>query len=30
MPRQAIAAGGVREVMALGEVAGRLESLTLA
>jgi two-component system chemotaxis response regulator CheB len=30
MPRQAIAAGGVREVMALGEVASRLESLTLA
>ncbi|HEX7890438.1 MAG TPA: chemotaxis response regulator protein-glutamate methylesterase [Ramlibacter sp.] len=30
MPRQAIAAGGVREVLPLGEIAGRLESLTRA
>jgi two-component system chemotaxis response regulator CheB len=30
MPRQAIAAGGVREVMALADVAGRLEALTSA
>ncbi|MDB5899110.1 MAG: cheB [Ramlibacter sp.] len=30
MPRQAIAAGGVREVMPLGEVAARLEALTLS
>lgn len=27
MPRQAIAAGGVREVLPLGEIAGRLEAL---
>jgi two-component system chemotaxis response regulator CheB len=30
MPRQAIAAGGVREVMPLGDVAARLEALTLS
>jgi two-component system chemotaxis response regulator CheB len=30
MPRQAIAAGGVREVMALADVAARLEALTSA
>jgi two-component system chemotaxis response regulator CheB len=30
MPRQAIAAGGVREVLPLSEVAGRLEALTAA
>jgi len=29
MPRQAIAAGGVREVLALSEIAGRLEALAL-
>jgi two-component system chemotaxis response regulator CheB len=30
MPRQAIAAGGVREVVALADIAGRLEALALA
>jgi two-component system chemotaxis response regulator CheB len=30
MPRQAIAAGGVREVAPLADIAGRLEALTLA
>lgn len=30
MPRQAIAAGGVREIAALGEIAGRLEALTVS
>jgi two-component system chemotaxis response regulator CheB len=30
MPRQAIALGGVREVLGLGEIAGRLESLVTA
>jgi two-component system chemotaxis response regulator CheB len=30
MPRQAIAAGGVREVLALSDIAGRLETLALA
>ena len=30
MPRQAIAVGGAKEVMALGEIAGRLESLVAA
>ncbi len=30
MPRQAIAAGGVREIAPLAEIAGRLEALTLA
>jgi len=30
MPRQAIAAGGVREIASLSEIAGRLEALTLA
>lgn len=30
MPRQAIAAGGVREVASLGEIAGRLEALTVS
>lgn len=30
MPRQAIALGGVREVLPLGEIAGRLESLLSA
>ena len=29
MPRQAIAAGGVREVLALADIAGRLESLAV-
>jgi len=29
MPRQAIAAGGVREVLALSDIAGRLEGLAL-
>jgi chemotaxis response regulator CheB len=30
MPRQAIAAGGVREVLPLSEIAGRLEALVSA
>jgi len=30
MPRQAIAAGGVREVLALSDIAGRLEGVALA
>ena len=30
MPRQAIAAGGVREIAPLSEIAGRLEGLTLS
>jgi two-component system chemotaxis response regulator CheB len=30
MPRQAIAAGGVREIAALSELAGRLEALAVA
>jgi chemotaxis response regulator CheB len=30
MPRQAIAAGGVREIAPLSEIAGRLEALAVA
>jgi two-component system chemotaxis response regulator CheB len=29
MPRQAIAAGGVREVLPLSDIAGRLEAIAL-